>query len=153
MKLSLRKNTPLSAGSRWASSLAKNAPCGVSSSSLSHRSLRVFPTLMYGVLTKMGSRYPNNVRDKQTYMRQNCNNAMLGTITIYLGCLRWLLWEMQMVLDGTNDSGSPTSLKTRQEDNPVAFKAAEMRKMNCNSSWHHGKQRSAVENSLEHMLQ
>jgi len=41
----LRKYTTLSAGSRWASSLAKNARCGVSSSSLSRRSLRVFPSL------------------------------------------------------------------------------------------------------------
>jgi len=46
---------------------------------------------------------------------------------------RWLLRES-------------TSLKTLQE-------ATEVRRMNCNSSWLRGKQRSAAEKSLEHMLQ
>jgi len=35
----------------------------------------------------------------------------------------------------------------------VAFELAEVRRMNCNSSWHRGKQRSAAENSPEHKFQ
>src|SRR5699024_12709246 len=51
----LRQSPPLSAGSRCASSRAKNARCGVSSSSLSRWSLRVFPSLTECLATALYS--------------------------------------------------------------------------------------------------